>query len=88
MGCRDWREYIDEEFAGLYFFEVKEFYSETKIITEFLQEQNHYEDTEPVSGVETFDDWGPCTKKIRKTSVTPKCASSKDIVSKMDRTQV
>lgn len=41
------KEYIDEEFAGLTFFEVKEFYKgKSKLAIEFLQEQHHYEDTE------------------------------------------
>jgi len=41
------KEYIDEEFAGLTFFEVKEFYKgKSKLAIEFLQEHNHYEDTE------------------------------------------
>lgn len=41
------REYIDEEFAGLNFFEVKEFYKgKSKLAIEFLQETHHYADTE------------------------------------------
>ena len=41
------KEYIDEEFAGLTFFDVKEFYKgKSKLAIEFLQENNHYEDTE------------------------------------------
>ncbi len=40
-------EYIDEEFAGLTFFEVKEFYKgKSKLAIEFLQETHRYEDTE------------------------------------------
>jgi len=41
------KEYIDEEFEGLTFFEVKEFYKgKSKLAIEFLQENNGYEDTE------------------------------------------
>jgi len=41
------REYIDDEFAGLTFFEVKEFYKgKSKLAIEFLQESNQYDDTE------------------------------------------
>lgn len=41
------REYIDEEFAGLTFFEVKEFYrGKSKLAIEFLQEHHPYDDTE------------------------------------------
>lgn len=41
------KEYIDDEFAGLNFFEVKEFYKgKSKLAIEFLQESHHYEDTE------------------------------------------
>ncbi len=41
------KEYIDDEFAGLNFFEVKEFYKgKSKLAIEFLQETHHYQDTE------------------------------------------
>lgn len=41
------KEYIDEEFVGLTFFDVKEFYKgKSKLAIEFLQEHQHYEDTE------------------------------------------
>lgn len=41
------KEYIDEEFVGLTFFDVKEFYKgKSKLAIEFLQEHHHYEDTE------------------------------------------
>lgn len=41
------REYIDDEFSGLTFFEVKEFYKgKSKLAIEFLQESHHYQDTE------------------------------------------
>ncbi len=41
------KEYIDEEFVGLTFFDVKEFYKgKSKLAIEFLQENNHYEETE------------------------------------------
>ena len=41
------KEYIDEEFSGLNFFEVKEFYKgKSKLAIEFLQENHHYGDTE------------------------------------------
>lgn len=39
--------YIDEEYAGLTFFEVKEFYKgKSKLAIEFLQENHNYDDTE------------------------------------------
>jgi hypothetical protein len=41
------KEYIDDEFAGLNFFEVKEFYKgKSKLAIEFLQESHDYGDTE------------------------------------------
>jgi hypothetical protein len=41
------REYIDDEFEGLTFFEVKEFYKgKSKLAIEFLQESHNYQDTE------------------------------------------
>ncbi|WP_339697391.1 hypothetical protein [uncultured Marixanthomonas sp.] len=41
------KEYIDEEFSGLTFFQVKEFYKgKSKLAIEFLQEKNNYADTE------------------------------------------
>lgn len=41
------QEYIDDEFSGLNFFEVKEFYKgKSKLAIEFLQESHHYGDTE------------------------------------------
>ncbi len=41
------KEYIDEEFVGLNFFEVKEFYKgKSKLAIEFLQENQHFGDTE------------------------------------------
>lgn len=41
------KEYIDEEYEGLTFFEVKEFYKgKSKLAIEFLQENHHYGDTE------------------------------------------
>lgn len=41
------KEYIDEEFAGLTFFEVKEFYKgKSKLAIEFLQEHHNFQDTE------------------------------------------
>lgn len=41
------REYIDDEFEGLNFFEVKEFYKgKSKLAIEFLQEHHNYQDTE------------------------------------------
>ena len=41
------REYIDDEFEGLTFFDVKEFYKgKSKLAIEFLQETHHYQDTE------------------------------------------
>ena len=41
------QEYIDDEFEGLTFFDVKEFYKgKSKLAIEFLQENHHYQDTE------------------------------------------
>ena len=41
------KEYIDDEFEGLNFFEVKEFYKgKSKLAIEFLQETHHFGDTE------------------------------------------
>ena len=41
------KEYIDDEFEGLTFFEVKEFYKgKSKLAIEFLQENHDYADTE------------------------------------------
>ncbi len=41
------KEYIDDEFEGLTFFDVKEFYKgKSKLAIEFLQEHNNYNDTE------------------------------------------
>ncbi len=41
------KEYIDEEYDGLSFFEVKEFYKgKSKLAIEFLQESHNYADTE------------------------------------------
>ena len=41
------KEYIDDEYAGLTFFEVKEFYKgKSKLAIEFLQETHNFDDTE------------------------------------------
>ncbi len=41
------KDYIDDEYEGLNFFEVKEFYKgKSKLAIEFLQENHHYGDTE------------------------------------------
>lgn len=41
------KEYIDDEFEGLTFFDVKEFYKgKSKLAIEFLQENNNYQETE------------------------------------------
>lgn len=41
------KDYIDDEYEGLNFFEVKEFYKgKSKLAIEFLQESHHYGDTE------------------------------------------
>jgi len=41
------KSYIDDEYEGLNFFEVKEFYKgKSKLAIEFLQETHHYGDTE------------------------------------------
>ena len=41
------KDYIDDEYDGLTFFDVKEFYKgKSKLAIEFLQENHHYGDTE------------------------------------------
>ncbi len=41
------KEYVDDEFEGLTFFDVKEFYKgKSKLAIEFLEENNSFEDTE------------------------------------------
>jgi hypothetical protein len=41
------KEYVDHEFSGLTYFDVKEFYKgKSKLAIEFLQDNNHFGDTE------------------------------------------
>ncbi|MEZ4794155.1 MAG: hypothetical protein R2773_01550 [Flavobacteriaceae bacterium] len=77
------KEYIDEEFAGLTFFEVKEFYKgKSKLAIEFLQEQHHYEDTENLYlELKSLLMTDPREKKIPENIRYPN-VYSKDIVSK------
>ena len=77
------REYIDEEFAGLNFFEVKEFYKgKSKLAIEFLQESHSYADTENLYlEVKSLLMTSPRDKKIPENIAFPK-AYNKDIVEK------
>ncbi|MBX2828594.1 MAG: hypothetical protein KTR22_10545 [Flavobacteriaceae bacterium] len=77
------KEYIDEEFAGLTFFEVKEFYKgKSKLAIEFLQESHHYEDTENLYlELKSLLMTSPRDKSIPESIRYPKIYSQ-DIVSK------
>jgi hypothetical protein len=77
------KEYIDEEFVGLTFFDVKEFYKgKSKLAIEFLQEQKHYEDTESLYlELKSLLMTDPKEKKIPENLHYPS-VYSKDIVSK------
>ncbi len=77
------QEYIDEEFSGLSFFEVKEFYKgKSKLAIEFLQESHHYQDTENLYlELKSLLLTSPKEKRIPETIRYPKMYHP-DIVSK------
>lgn len=77
------KEYIDDEFEGLTFFEVKEFYKgKSKIAIEFLQENHNYADTENLYlELKSLLLTGPREKSVPEDIVFPKMYS-KDIVEK------
>jgi len=77
------KEYIDEEFEGLTFFDVKEFYKgKSKLAIEFLQEHNKYEDTENLYlELKSLLMTDPKDKKLPETIRYPS-VYNKDIVSK------
>lgn len=77
------KEYIDNEFEGLTFFEVKEFYKgKSKIAIEFLQENHNYADTENLYlELKSLLLTGPREKSVPEDIVFPKMYS-KDIVEK------
>jgi hypothetical protein len=77
------REYIDDEFAGLTFFEVKEFYKgKSKLAIEFLQENHNYADTENLYlELKSLLLTGPREKSVPDDIVFPKMYN-KDIVEK------
>lgn len=77
------QEYIDDEFEGLTFFEVKEFYKgRSKLAIEFLQESHHYEDTENLYlELKSLLMTNPKEKQIPESIRYPK-VYNKDIVSK------
>ena len=68
------KEYIDDEFEGLNFFEVKEFYKgKSKLAIEFLQESHHYGDTENLYlELKSLLMTKPKDKKIPKNVAFPK----------------
>tara|TARA_R100000935_G_scaffold58415_1_gene95317 strand:+ start:18005 stop:19018 length:1014 start_codon:yes stop_codon:yes gene_type:complete len=77
------KEYIDDEFEGLTFFEVKEFYKgKSKLAIEFLQENNSFEDTENLYlEMKSMLMTKPNDKRIPENIVYPS-SYSKDIVAK------
>lgn len=77
------KEYIDDEFEGLTFFEVKEFYKgKSKLAIEFLQEKNSFEDTENLYlEMKSVLMTNPRDKRVPENIVYP-TSYSKDIVSK------
>ncbi len=77
------KEYIDDEFEGLTFFDVKEFYKgKSKLAIEFLQENNSFEDTENLYlEMKSLLMTHPKTKRIPENILYP-TSYSKDIVSK------
>jgi hypothetical protein len=77
------KEYIDDEFEGLNFFEVKEFYKgKSKLAIEFLQENHNYQDTENLYlEMKSLLMTSPRDKKIPETISYPK-VYSEDIVQK------
>jgi hypothetical protein len=77
------KEYIDEEFSGLTFFDVKEFYKgKSKLAIEFLQEKHNYADTENLYlELKSLLMTSPREKTIPENISFPK-SYNKDIVSK------
>ena len=77
------KEYIDDEFAGLTFFEVKDFYKgKSRLAIEFLQENQNYADTENLYlEMKSLLMTSPKDKKI-VGDITYPSIYSKDIVSK------
>ncbi|MCB0456171.1 MAG: hypothetical protein R2776_06750 [Flavobacteriaceae bacterium] len=77
------KEYIDEEFAGLTFFEVKEFYKgKSKLAIEFLQEHHNFQDTETLYlELKSLLMTDPKEKKLPENISYPR-VYNKDIVSK------
>lgn len=77
------KEYINEEFDGLTFFEVKEFYKgKSKLAIEFLQESHHYGDTENLYlELKSFLYSKPKEKKVPNNVIYPKIYN-KDLVGK------
>ena len=77
------KDYIDDEFAGLTFFEVKEFYKgKSKLAIEFLQENHNFEDTENLYlEMKSLLMTSPKDKRIPENIVYPS-SYGKDIVEK------
>jgi hypothetical protein len=77
------KEYIDDEFEGLTFFEVKEFYKgKSKLAIEFLEESNSFEDTENLYlEMKSLLMANPRDKRVPENIIYPS-SYSKDIVSK------
>lgn len=68
------KDFIDDEFEGLTYFEVKDFYKgKSKLAIEFLQEQHHYADTENLYlELKSLLYINPNQKVISKATVYPK----------------
>ena len=68
------KEYIDNDFEALNFFEVKEFYKgKSKLAIEFLQESHHYGDTENLYlELKSLLMLRPKDRKIPKNIIYPK----------------
>lgn len=83
MWLPDLKEYIDDEFEGLTFFDVKEFYKgKSKLAIEFLQENNSFEDTENLYlEMKALLMTSPKDKRIPENILYPK-TYSKNIVAK------
>ena len=87
LGSKMWlsglKEYIDDEFEGLTFFDVKEFYKgKSKLAIEFLQETHHYGDTESLYlELKSFLMTKPKEKRIPKVVNYP-TSYNKDIIEK------
>jgi hypothetical protein len=77
------KEYIDEEFVGLTFFEVKEFYKgKSKLAIEFLQEHHNFQDTENLYlELKSLLMTDPKEKRLPENISYPR-AYNKDIVAK------